>query len=435
MAERSYPFDIVVSGDRQVSSADHGQMLAALFQSAGVARNIGGELEPSLPGGMFVQVATGLALVEVSDLGYVYRNTAALNVAVPVADPTNPRKDILVLELSTANREVTAEVVAGTPAGSPTAPTPTSSQLLLATFDVAALASAPSGLVDGRVFAGLLPVGVDVQIFTASGTWNKPPGVMLVMVEAVGGGGGGGGGDRRAAGTNRFAGGGGGSGVRTLDIMPASDLSASETVTIGAGGAGATGAGSDSSGGGDGSGGGDTTFGSLVLASGGRQGQGGGNPGRAYLNNQGLQDTPNNQTRYTQPGMAGSDGGTGSVTAPGDGSRGRVAPGGGGGGGGVNTSNVAVAGGDGGDGRDLTVETFTTGAAGGSGGAATGAAGGDGTGWDGGGGGGGNAAGAGGDGGDGGIGAGGGGGGGGLNGSTGSVGGDGGDGWMRVIAW
>lgn len=105
----------------------------------------------------------------------------------------------------------------------------------------------------------------DSQVFTGSGTWTKPSWVMpntLIEVECWGGGGGGGhsisGGD---------GGGGGSGGTYSCRRFLASDLGATETVTVGAGGAGGT-----STNGGTG---GTTTFGSLVSAAGGNGGIGG----------------------------------------------------------------------------------------------------------------------------------------------------------------
>lgn len=69
------------------------------------------------------------------------------------------------------------------------------------------------------------------QVFTASGTWNKPTGIAadaLVIIECWGAGGGGGSG---------AATGGGGGGGRSIRQMKASDLTSSVSVTIGAGGA------------------------------------------------------------------------------------------------------------------------------------------------------------------------------------------------------
>jgi len=99
------------------------------------------------------------------------------------------------------------------------------------------------------------------ETFIASGTYNVPPEVATVMVEAIGAGGGGGGST-----TNNNGGGGGGGGQyisATVSVTPAG----TETVTIGSGGAG--GAAGDN----DGVAGGDSTFGTLVTAKGGSLGR------------------------------------------------------------------------------------------------------------------------------------------------------------------
>jgi hypothetical protein len=110
---------------------------------------------------------------------------------------------------------------------------------------------------------GSAGVGSDVQTFTSSGTWTKPAGITWVLVEANAGGGGGG----NATGGTDAGGGTGGEGICKLFL--ASDLSATETVTIGAGGAGG-----DNSVTEGGAAGGDTSFGSLLTAAGGPEGLG-----------------------------------------------------------------------------------------------------------------------------------------------------------------
>lgn len=79
---------------------------------------------------------------------------------------------------------------------------------------------------------------VNVQTFTADGTWVKPPGALYVIADLIGGGSGGGSGRRYAAGVGRAGGGGGAGGARVLAIIPASSLSSTQSVTVGAGGAG-----------------------------------------------------------------------------------------------------------------------------------------------------------------------------------------------------
>lgn len=102
---------------------------------------------------------------------------------------------------------------------------------------------------------------VNVQVFSASGTYTPSSArVSKIIVEAVGGGGAGGG--AAATSSNASAGGGGGAGCYIKALFTA--VPASAVVTIGAGGVGAPGVG--------GGGGGTTSFGALVSVSGGGPG-------------------------------------------------------------------------------------------------------------------------------------------------------------------
>lgn len=209
--------------------------------------------------------------------------------------------------------------------------------------------------------------------FLSSGTWTKPDGVSFVYVEAVGGGGGG---ENQNFGNES---GGGGGGEFGFTLLLASDVGASETVTVGAGGLGGeTGVVEN------GTDGGASSFGSHLTAIGGNAGASGygGSAPRSQKNT--FDPTPENRaiaehctfpmgsfgagglfadggdsyyggagggsgsTASAPPGTSvlGGDGGVGGFlpdTAAGDG----ATPGGGGGG----AREGAAGGGDGGSGR------------------------------------------------------------------------------------
>src|SRR5574343_40308 len=164
------------------------------------------------------------------------------------------------------------------------------------------------------------------HIFTSSTTWQVPPGVTRVLVEAVGGGGGGGGGgasdaynppDRSSA-RWAYSGRGGGKGQvvnNTLQVTPGQTL----TITVGAGGGGGAG-GADQWGyemrpGSPGSGGTATTIkvlGSTILSASAGAGGAGGEGGLASLYITSGFDGYNGAAGTTRPGspfaMNGSDG-------------------------------------------------------------------------------------------------------------------------------
>lgn len=274
---------------------------------------------------------------------------------------------------------------------------------------------------------------VDIQAFTADGTWTAPTApagcaayskVSVFVVSGTSGGGSGG----RFLNTSGGGGGGGGAG-RAFDVYPASVLGSTEQVTVGVGGTGGAAQTVDSTAGNAGGLGGNSSFSAgatKLQATAPITAPGGGGSAAAG-------------TAGTGGGgvFAGPGGGAGSagVSAGIAGGAASGGGGGGGGGGGVTVAGVALAGGAGGA-QNATART------GGSGGAATGAAGGAGTSstspnnqsGSGGGGGGGSASGAGGAGGAGGAwGGGGGGGAGSINGQNSGAGGNGGAGFVLVI--
>lgn len=213
----------------------------------------------------------------------------------------------------------------------------------------------------------------DIQIFDASGTWNKPTGAKVVRVIAFGAGGGGGGGARQPAGTATSGGGGGGGGMVQDVLFDAGALGSSVTVTIGAAGTGGTGATTDAVGGNGGQGGA-TSFGANLFAYGGGGGAGGqiaanagGGGGPGFYQNGGSSTNSTNGTAGSGQGVAGNAAGTflggggaqGNNGAAGStgGASGPFGSAGGGSGGGISAANATSSGG--GSGRSLRYQNAT----------------------------------------------------------------------------
>lgn len=270
---------------------------------------------------------------------------------------------------------------------------------------------------------------VDYQQFTSSGTWTKPAGCTMVLVDVIGGGGGGGGG---IGGSYPLGGGGGGGGARVKLYVPASAFGSTVSVTVGAGASG----GAANNNGTDGN---YSSFGDYIIAQGGAKGymgvtsglgtvSSGGSAGNSRVSagaSGGLAMGGCVPARYTYtPYSSEWGGGSGGQTYP----PGSSVYGGAAGGQGSNTSGITAG--------SVGTLSLGGGAAGGSSGGGNGD---NGTNGDlilcggGGGGGGGGSATIGGNGGTGGTPAGGGGGGG--NGTTPGAGGDGARGEVRVWAW
>jgi len=200
---------------------------------------------------MTVDVAAGRGYVlgtETAQQGtYFFENDATLSVTIAAADPTNARKDLVVVRVqdavySGAVDDITIEVVTGTPSGTPAEPTVPANSYTLALVDVPALDTSIENaqITDRRSVHNPM---YQLVTFTASGSFTKAsyPWAKSARIRCVGGGGAGGGAASTAAGQISEGSGGGGGGYAETSVT-ISSLSASETVTVGAGGAGVSGA-------------------------------------------------------------------------------------------------------------------------------------------------------------------------------------------------
>lgn len=115
-----------------------------------VVGGVENELVVSAGTGMTVTVGTGEAWVN----GVWYKNSASVTLICGAADPSNPRIDRVVLRKSASANTLVLAVLAGTPAGSPTAPSLTQTaatwEISLATVAIAAGGSAVGTITSER---------------------------------------------------------------------------------------------------------------------------------------------------------------------------------------------------------------------------------------------------------------------------------------------
>ena len=135
----------------------------ALLSNTGVVGSASLLVTQNSTPAMNVNIADGWASIvsSTNDAGvYTIYNDATQNVAISAADATNPRKDIVVATVNDAyysgsTNNVVFQVIAGTPAVSPTQPATPSNSILLAVIAVAANATSivTANITDSRTFS------------------------------------------------------------------------------------------------------------------------------------------------------------------------------------------------------------------------------------------------------------------------------------------
>lgn len=212
---------------------------------------------------------------------YVVPVTATESGVLTAADATFARKDILVLKVTDAEagdstRKAEVVYLVGTPAATPSAPAVPAKSFLIATIDVPKTGSGSPAVTQNSKYTvasgGILPTAsrpaspyagmtifntvsgimeyytgiawaplsagsavVLIQTVAGTANWTKPANAKSVHVRLWGGGGAGGG---TTGGSGQAEGGGGGGGGYTEKMYAASDLNATESFTVGAGGTG-----------------------------------------------------------------------------------------------------------------------------------------------------------------------------------------------------
>ena len=153
----------------------------ALYATTGIIGSTSLAVTASSPAAMSVRVAIGWAAIvgtTQSNMGvYTIYNDAQDTLTITAADPTNPRIDRIVATVRDAYytgafNDVIFQVVAGTPAGSPSAPATPANSISLATVAVgAAVTQINSGnITDTRTTVTTnLPVGDLTEITGSTG--------------------------------------------------------------------------------------------------------------------------------------------------------------------------------------------------------------------------------------------------------------------------
>lgn len=151
----------------------------ALWATTGIIKANSLAVSQNTPAGLSVLVASGWAAIvgtTQANMGtYVGYNDDTVILSITTADPTNPRVDLVCLTVNDAYytgalNNAVLQVVAGTPAGSPVAPTLPANSISLATVAVGAGATAitNANITDTRVLVTTnIPESGDISSVTA----------------------------------------------------------------------------------------------------------------------------------------------------------------------------------------------------------------------------------------------------------------------------
>ena len=151
----------------------------ALWATTGIIKSTSLAVTQNTPAGLSVVVASGWAAIVgtvQANMGtYVTYNDASVVLSLNTADPTNPRIDLVCATVNDAYytgslNNVIIQVIAGTPAGSPVAPTLPANSISLATVAVGAGATAitNANITDTRVMVTTnIPESGDISAVVA----------------------------------------------------------------------------------------------------------------------------------------------------------------------------------------------------------------------------------------------------------------------------
>lgn len=171
----------------------------ALWATTGIINSSSLAVTANSPAGMSVRVASGWAAIvgtTTINMGvYTAYNDASVTLSVTTANPTNPRIDLVCMTVrdayySGADNDVILQVIAGTPAGSPVAPSLPANSISLATIAVgAAVTQINSGnITDTRVLVTTnIPETGDISSVTAGAglTGGGSSGAVTLAIDST----------------------------------------------------------------------------------------------------------------------------------------------------------------------------------------------------------------------------------------------------------